>query len=120
MQKGPLCAALFFSVSPLKFFSMSSLEKKILAVAPLALMVFAYWALAPGLSGGFLFDDYVNLPALGAYGPVDNLRTFALYLTSGHGDPTGRPLAMLSFLLEANDWPAIAAPFLYTNVLLHL
>lgn len=86
----------------------------------LALLALAFWALAPGLSGGFLFDDYANLPALGAYGPVNTVHAFFLYITSGAGDPTGRPLAMLSFLLDANDWPATAGAFLRTNILLHL
>jgi protein O-mannosyl-transferase len=76
-------------------------------------------AFGPGIHGGFLFDDFANLPALGAYGPVDNLRTFLLYLTSGKADPTGRPLALLSFLIDARDWPAAALPFKITNILIH-
>ncbi len=86
----------------------------------LSLLVLAYWALVPGLDGGFLFDDYVNLPTLGEYGAVDNLHTLALYLTSALGDPIGRPLSMLSFLADANNWPASPLPFLRTNILLHL
>jgi tetratricopeptide (TPR) repeat protein len=85
-----------------------------------ALAALAGWALWPGISGDFLFDDYVNLPALGQYGPVDNERTLIWYLTVGLGDPVGRPLSMLSFLIDARDWPAPAAPFLRTNILLHL
>lgn len=83
----------------------------------LGLTTAAYW---PGLSGGFLFDDFVNLDALGATGPVDNWPTFWRYITSGNADPTGRPLALLSFLLDARDWPADAAAFLRTNLILHL
>lgn len=77
----------------------------------------AYW---PGLSGGFLFDDFVNLDALGATGPVDDWPTFWRYVTSGTADPTGRPLAMLSFLIDARDWPADPASFLRNNLILHL
>jgi len=86
----------------------------------LALTALAGWALWPGISGDFLFDDYVNLPALGQYGPVDNGRTLIWYLTVGLGDPLGRPLSMLSFLIDARNWPASAEPFLRTNILLHL
>ena len=87
----------------------------------LAALLSLVWTLYyPGLSGGFLFDDFVNLPPLGATGPVDNWAAFWRYLTSGTADPTGRPLALLSFLLDARDWPANPAPFLRTNVLLHL
>jgi hypothetical protein len=87
----------------------------------LAILLWVAWvAYAPGLRGGFLFDDFVNLPALGATGPVDNWPAFWRYVTSGTADPTGRPLALLSFLLDARSWPAPPMPFLRTNVLLHL
>jgi tetratricopeptide (TPR) repeat protein len=84
------------------------------------LLAAAWFAYRPGLSGGFLFDDLVNLDALGKTGSVDDWRTFWRYITSGTADPTGRPLALLSFLLDARDWPADPAPFLRTNLLLHL
>src|SRR6185312_5208940 len=74
----------------------------------------------PGLSGAFLFDDLGSLPKLGATGPVDNWATFWRYITSGGADPTGRPLAMLSFLIDARNWPADPYPFKVTNVILHL
>jgi tetratricopeptide (TPR) repeat protein len=87
----------------------------------LATLTLITWiAYHPGLSGGFLFDDFVNLDALGNSGPVNNWRTFWRFITSGTADPTGRPLALLSFLIDAQDWPAAPAPFLRTNVLLHL
>lgn len=86
----------------------------------LTLLLLAWFVYRPGLSGGFLFDDFVNLDTLGNSGPVDNWRTFWRFITSGSADPTGRPLALLSFLIDARDWPAAPAPFLRTNVLLHL
>jgi hypothetical protein len=86
-------------------------------LASLALCAAAYW---PGLSGGFIFDDFVNLSSLGAYGPIDDLRTLLFYLSSGIADPTGRPVAVASFLLDARDWPADPWPFKRTNLLLHL
>jgi tetratricopeptide (TPR) repeat protein len=89
-------------------------------VAWIALIALAWLAYRPGLSGPFLFDDFVNLPALGETGPVDDWPTFWRYVTSGIADPTGRPLAMASFLLDARDWPADPASFLRTNLLLHL
>lgn len=90
----------------------------LLALAVILLL--AGWAYFPGLSGGFLFDDYPNLMALGAYGPVDDATTFWRYLTSGAADTTGRPVALLSFLLDAQNWPAEPYPFKRTNVVLHL
>ena len=89
-------------------------------LAPIGLLLLAWWAISPGMSGGFLFDDFVNLSALGDYGGIRDARTLALYLTSGLGDPFGRPLALLSFLLDARTWPAEPLPFLRTNIILHL
>lgn len=86
----------------------------------LALLLLAWIAYRPGLSGGFLFDDFPNLSEIGATGPVDDWPTFWRYLTSGTADPTGRPLSLLTFLLDTRDWPASPAPFLRTNLLLHL
>jgi hypothetical protein len=86
----------------------------------LALLAMAYLAYQPGLSGGFLFDDFVNLDVIGATGPVDNWPTFFRYVTSGTADPTGRPLALLSFLVDARDWPADPGPFLRSNLILHM
>ena len=83
-------------------------------------LALAWLAYRPGLSGGFLFDDFVNLNAIGASGPIDNWSTFWRYITSGTADPTGRPLALLSFLVDARDWPADPEPFLRSNLVLHL
>lgn len=81
------------------------------------LVAVAYW---PGLEGSFLFDDYVNLNALGRYGGVEDWPSLLYYLTSGIADPTGRPVAMLSFLIDSRDWPADPWPFKRTNLAIHL
>ncbi|TPG47848.1 tetratricopeptide repeat protein [Rhodanobacter glycinis] len=92
--------------------------RPLFAWAAFALLTLAaYW---PGLHGGFLFDDFANLPALGATGPIDTWPTFWRYITSGTADPTGRPLTLLTFLLDANDWPANPFPFKRTSLILHL
>lgn len=86
-----------------------------------AVVLFAIWlAYKPGLAGGFLFDDFANLPSLGATGPIDNGPALARYLTSGTADPTGRPVTVASFLLDARDWPADPQPFKQTNLFIHL
>lgn len=93
------------------------MRTSLLAAALVCLTGAAFW---PGVHGGFLFDDFANLPDLGAYGPVDNLRTLLLYLTSGKADPTGRPLALLTFLIDARNWPpASAFSFKVTNIAIH-
>ena len=74
----------------------------------------------PGLRGPFLFDDFANLPSLGAEGRVHDIPSFLRYVTSGTADPTGRPVAVLSFLIDANDWPADPFAFKRTNLLIHM
>ena len=93
-----------------------------LVLTPLLILLLgtAWIAYAPGLHGDFLFDDFGNLPALGAMGPVDNWHTFWRYITSGTADPTGRPLTLLTFLLDARNWPADPYPFKRTSLILHL
>lgn len=85
-----------------------------------ALAILAWLAYSPGLSGSFLFDDFANLSALGAYGPVTDWTTFWRYVTSGVADPTGRPLSLLTFLVDAQDWPADPYPFKRTNLMIHI
>lgn len=84
------------------------------------LMLVTWGVYRPGMSGSFLFDDFVNLNALGATGPVHNWPSFLRYVTSGSADPTGRPLTLLTFLLDAQNWPADPFSFKRTNVLFHL
>jgi protein O-mannosyl-transferase len=90
------------------------------ALSLLATLVLTWWVYRPGLSGGFLFDDFANLPAIGETGPVTHWTTFWRYITSGTADPTGRPLTLLTFLIDARNWPASPYPFKVTNVILHL
>ena len=84
------------------------------------LIALTFLVYANGLHGAFLFDDYANLPALGASGPVHDAGSFLRYVTSGTADPLGRPVALASFLLDATDWPASPLPFKRTNLLLHV
>jgi len=98
-------------------FRFSILSILLLACGALSLAIWAYY---PGLHGGFLFDDFGNLPTLGTSGPVNTWPAFWRYITSGTADPTGRPLTLLSFLLDAHNWPADPYPFKRTSLILHL
>jgi tetratricopeptide (TPR) repeat protein len=79
--------------------------------------IFAYW---PGLKGPFVLDDFGSIAALGDRGGVTNWDTFKTFVFGGHAGPTGRPLALLSFLIDANNWPADPWPFKRTNLVIHL
>ncbi|MGI9247927.1 MAG: tetratricopeptide repeat protein, partial [Woeseiaceae bacterium] len=79
--------------------------------------IFAYW---PGLKGPFVLDDFGSISALGNRGGVTNWDTFRAFVFGGHAGPTGRPLALLSFLIDANNWPTDPWPFKRTNLVIHL
>ncbi|MCX8017196.1 MAG: hypothetical protein N2690_04760, partial [Rhodocyclaceae bacterium] len=84
------------------------------------LAALAYGLYQPGLAGGFLFDDIPNLEDLGVYGGVVDWTSLKTYVLSGWSGPLGRPVSLLSFLLDDNTWPSQAGGFKRTNVLLHL
>lgn len=107
-KKGRFGGLSFFARSP-RFWA--------LLMALLTLCALVYY---PGLKGPFLFDDFANLPPLGETGPIRSAASFARYITSGTADPTGRPVALLTFLFDANDWPADPFSFKRTNLILHL
>lgn len=90
------------------------------ACALTCLLVIAATVLAPGTHGGFLFDDYPNLQPLGDYGGVVDIESFYTFIAGGFSGPTGRPLSLLSFLLNDNSWPSDPFSFKYTNLAIHL
>jgi len=77
------------------------------------------WIYHPGLTGSFLFDDFANINKLGKYNGVRNLDTFIKFVGNGIAGPTGRPISLLSFLLNGTNWPTDPYPFKVTNVILH-
>ncbi|MDH4056967.1 MAG: hypothetical protein OEV58_16530, partial [Gammaproteobacteria bacterium] len=79
--------------------------------------IVAYW---PGLSGPFLLDDFGSIAALGKHGGVVDWQSFKAFVLGGNSGPTGRPISLASFLIDANNWPTDAAPFKRTNLIIHL
>ncbi len=83
----------------------------------IALVLIIYW---PGINGPFLLDDFSNLNSLGNGGGVNSWNNFISFVFGNVSGPTGRPVSMLSFLIDAQDWPPHIASFKYTNILIHL
>ncbi|CAI8832807.1 tetratricopeptide repeat protein [Methylocaldum szegediense] len=83
----------------------------------LTLTLVVYWF---GLKGPFLFDDFANLPALADFGGIRDFQSLRLFLLNGIAGPTGRPLSLLSFLIDDNAWPSDPWHFKYTNLMFHL
>lgn len=79
--------------------------------------IVAYW---PGLSGPFMLDDLTNIAQLGNLGGVRDWETFNAFVFGGAAGPTGRPVALLSFLIDGSNWPTDAFPFKRTNLVIHL
>lgn len=90
------------------------------ALALFPVLCLVWLVLSPGLSGNFLFDDYPNLQPIADLGGVDDLESFQAFVGGGFAGPTGRPVALLSFLLDSPVWPASPYPFKRTNLLFHL
>jgi len=86
----------------------------------LTLLLAAVFAYYPGLDGPFLLDDFGSIAPLGNLGGVTDWMTFKAFVFGGHAGPTGRPLSLLSFLIDARDWPADAWAFKRTNLAIHL
>ena len=100
---------------------LANTRPSLIFAASLSALLIATWLIyCVGLNGSYLFDDFNHLNALGITGPVQNWPSFVRFITSGTADPTGRPLTLLSFLVDAQDWPADPWAFKRTNLMLHL
>lgn len=73
----------------------------------------------PALSGPFLFDDFPNLEHLAELNGHLDWTSLANFASSYRGEP-GRPLSMLSFVINDYDWPSSPWAFKYTNLMIHL
>jgi hypothetical protein len=68
------------------------------------------------LNTPFLLDDFQNLRDLSL---LDRDGILA-YILGGRAGPGGRPLALLSFALQYNDWPTDPFAFKAVNLIIHL
>lgn len=96
--------------------SYFSLRDRLVVAILVFLVIIVYW---PGLSGGFIFDDFGNLVdnrALASGGL--HAHFWAAVFSSGSG-PTDRPLSMLTFAIQAWFTGLAPWPLKFVNVLLH-
>lgn len=76
----------------------------------------------PGFNGAFYYDDVRPLSPLAT---ITNFDSALVYISSESSGPLGRPITMLSFLANRNDWPSVTSTgnisaFFIFNVILHL
>ncbi|MBL4582421.1 MAG: hypothetical protein JKY29_11430 [Gammaproteobacteria bacterium] len=89
----------------------------VLLAALISLVILVY---SPGITGPLLFDDYTNLSPVGEDGGVSSWSTFIQFIFGNPSGPSGRPVSMLSFLIDARNWPPNIASFKYTNIMIHV
>ncbi len=85
--------------------------------APLFVTLLVYW---PGLTGPFLFDDIENFKSLMKGGHDNTLDRLYYFIMTGNAGPLGRPISLLSFIINDNAWPSSPWSFKYTNMLIHM
>jgi protein O-mannosyl-transferase len=76
-----------------------------------------YW---PSIIGPFLFDDFHNLMPLMRNGGIVDFTSWFNFVFSGGSSALGRPLALASFTLNAQNWPTDPMPFKVTNIFIHV
>lgn len=92
---------------------MSKLSRFLCLVVVVCLfMLYIY-----GLNGIFFIDDAPNLDGLM---DVHDFSSAMHFITTGTSGPLGRPLALASFLVDADSYPESARFFLFLNILIHL
>lgn len=80
-------------------------------------LVLAWFCYQQGLSGAFLLDDSANLAGLEL---VDDAKSALEFTLSGTAGPLGRPIALLTFAMQAQAWEQGAYAYLRVNIAIHL
>ncbi len=81
------------------------------------ILTIAWFAYTPALSSFYLLDEDRNLAGLES---ISDSTSALHFILSGHAGPLGRPLALATFVPQADSWGETAAPFLRINILIHL
>ena len=105
-----LCSSAFFGQikTILQTFSILSL-----------LLISSWYTYQLGFTGGLILDDRANLYAVKQVGGVSDADSLIAYLTKNHSGPTKRPVSMLSFLVDFQEWPPVPSVLKRTNLLIH-
>lgn len=82
----------------------------------LCLLCVTYFIYSQGLGGALYYDDFGPLSGLANISDMQAKWSYVLGDISG---PLGRPISMLSFLLNKDDWPNSVHNILHFNVILH-
>ena len=94
-----------------------SLRERFLLVGMLLIGLAIYW---PGLSGGYVFDDFGNIVDNVAMSPQAVHADFWRALWSNESGPTHRPITILTFIAQEWFTGLHPWPLKFGNVLIHL
>lgn len=97
---------------------MTSTQRYVLSYIVAALV--AALVFAPGLSGSFIFDDFPNLALLEMLPPDPTWGQILAMSQNGIAGILGRPVSLITFLLQADSFPGNAGAFKLVNLLIHL
>lgn len=99
--------------------SFTSPRQWLAAAAFLLLLAGVAWSFAAGLGGALIFDDAPNLDLWKKIGDIDSRAAVLAFITSSNDFP-GRPLSLLSFLVDDQSWQPAIATMKRTNLAIHL
>lgn len=83
----------------------------------ISFLILTYGIYSFGFSGALYYDDFRPLSGLAN---IHNLNSALYYTFNEISGPLGRPLSMLSFLLNIGDWDQHINNFFLINTLIHL
>jgi tetratricopeptide (TPR) repeat protein len=83
----------------------------------IGILVIAWLCYRPALDGDFQLDDRGNLSGLAA---IEDRQTAIDFIIAGEAGPMGRPLALATFALQAEEWNKSARSFIAVNVAINL
>ena len=108
--KMPSLAGHFFSITMVN--KSRTIQFSILASTAILIL---FSVLYPGASGQFQLDDWGSLPRL-----FDDIKVNGFWhgVFDGNTGPTGRPIALLSFALQSDQWDK-AYQFKLFNIIIH-
>lgn len=95
----------------------NNVNKRFIAFGFGLVLLLAWYCYSASFGAAFQLDDQANLSGLAT---VSDWQTGVNFVTTGGAGPTGRPLALLTFALQADQWQVGAEAFLRVNVFIHL
>lgn len=93
------------------------IKKKLPYLLLIFSLLFVYVIYSWGFSGALYYDDFRPLSGLAN---IHDLNSALFYIFNESSGPLGRPISMLSFLLNVNDWDQNLSGFFQINTLIHL